>query len=115
MKLDNTDYTLDIADTQRKMSLGLGGRDSLTEGTGMLFPYSKEGSQCFWMKNMRFSIDIVWLDAQKKVVNIERSLSPDTYPHTYCPEKAAQYVVEVNAGVTQRAGLKVGDVLQFDY
>lgn len=106
--------TMDIADSAPKMSLGLGGRRSLSADKGMVFAYVGTGQRCFWMKDMKFSIDILWLDAQKKVGHIEKSLSPDTYPQSYCPDVAAQYVVELQAGTSEVAGVKVGDSLDFD-
>jgi uncharacterized membrane protein (UPF0127 family) len=105
---------LDIADTPAKMHLGLGGRASLATDKGMLFAYTDTGQRCFWMKDMKFSIDILWLDNQKKIGHIEKSLSPDTYPQTYCPNVAAQYVIELQAGTSGVDGLNEGDTLNFN-
>jgi len=104
------EFTLDVADTAGKQHLGLGQRTSLEIGEGMIFVYPKPGERCFWMKDMRFSIDIIWLDADKKVIHVEPSLSPDTYPQTYCPKEGAQYVLELGAGTAGSVGLKVGDI-----
>ncbi|MGH8465741.1 MAG: DUF192 domain-containing protein [Pseudomonas sp.] len=114
VQIGDSQYSLDIADSAAKKSLGLGQRDSLPAGRGMIFIYDQPGDLCFWMKGMRISIDIIWLDAAKKVVKIEPSLSPDTYPQTYCPDKPSQYVVELPAGAAAVAGLRVGDTLLID-
>ena len=109
-------YDLQVADTPAKNELGLGGRENLGPRAGMLFTYPEEqtpGGICFWMKDMRFSIDIIWLDGQKKITHIEPSLSPATYPKTYCPPKASQYVVELNAGTAQKLDWQVGTSLDF--
>ena len=114
LKLGDKLVTMDIADTPDKMRLGLGGRQSLAADRGMVFVYAGTGQRCFWMKDMKFSIDILWLDAQRKVGHIEKSLSPDTYPQTYCPDVATQYVVELPAGASEADGIKVGDSLGFE-
>jgi uncharacterized membrane protein (UPF0127 family) len=113
MVVGDRTFTLDVADTEAKKRLGLGDRDGLAIDKGMVFLYSREGELCFWMKDMRFPIDIIWLDHDKRVVHIEPSLSPDTYPQTYCPSKA-QYVVELAAGETQAAGIQKGSVLDVE-
>jgi uncharacterized membrane protein (UPF0127 family) len=114
LKIDSGTFTLDIADTPAKKELGLGKRASLAADRGMVFTYGRPGQQCFWMKGMRFAIDILWLDRQKKVSHIEKSLSPNTYPETYCPDVEAQYVLEIPAGASDKAGIKVGDILPLE-
>jgi uncharacterized membrane protein (UPF0127 family) len=105
LKLGGTTFDLDIADTPAKKELGLGKRPILAVDRGMVFPYDKPGKLCYWMKDMHFAIDILWL---------EKSLSPDTYPQTFCPDELAKYVVELPAGVSDQAGLRAGDILPLD-
>ena len=105
------EFSLDIANTVGKQHLGLGQRTALEVGEGMIFVYPKPGERCFWMKDMRFPIDIIWLDANKKIIHVEHSLSPDTYPTTYCPKEDAQYVLELGAGTAQAVGLTVGNTV----
>ena len=114
LKLGDKTIYMDIADNPDKMHLGLGGRRSLAADRGMIFIYGDSGQRCFWMKDMEFPIDILWLDAQKKVGHIEKSLDPDTYPQSYCPDVATRYVVELQSGVSQAAGIKSGDSLEFE-
>lgn len=106
VKLGSQTYKLQVASTEAAKEKGLGDRNSLATGHGMEFPYTTAGQQCFWMKDMRFSIDIIWLNSASKVVKIEPNLSPSTYPKSYCAD--AQYVVELNAGQAAHAGLKLG-------
>jgi uncharacterized membrane protein (UPF0127 family) len=114
MNVDGQKYTLQIADTPAKQTLGLGQRDNMMPKAGMVFLYAQPAQDlCFWMKDMRFSLDIIWLDAQKQVTLIEPSLSPATYPKTYCPPKPSQYVVEINAGMAGSLGLHQGQKLDF--
>lgn len=92
---------------------GLSGRKCLDSGRAMLFVYDEEATYCFWMKDMKFPIDIVWLDGDKKVVKIEAEASPKSYPATYCNEEPARYVLEVNAGHAAEFGWQIGTELNF--
>jgi uncharacterized protein len=115
MKVNNQQYTLQVADTSTKQALGLGGRDNLAPKAGMLFTYAQPADDvCYWMKDMRFSLDIIWLDAHKQITMIEPSLSPATYPHSYCSSTPTQYVVELNAGIANSLGLHQGQKLDFN-
>jgi hypothetical protein len=64
----------DIAATDEQRTKGLSVKDSLAENEAMLFVFNNEGEHTFWMKNMKFPIDIIWIDADKTVVHIEHSL-----------------------------------------
>ncbi len=79
----------------------------------MLFVFEGVAVQCFWMKDMHFSIDIIWLDAEKRVVHIEKDVSPETYPRTFCPSKPAKYVIELSAGEASRSSIRPGQKLSF--
>lgn len=92
---------------------GLSGRQSLKENQGMVFIYEQPGKLCFWMKDMKFAIDMVWLNSAKVVQEIRENVSPDTYPQNFCPEQPAQYVVEVVAGLAKKAKVTTGSQLQF--
>lgn len=84
----------------------------LAKDRGMVFVFDKPGTQCMWMKNMQFPIDIIWLDEAKKVTSIVPNVSPSSYPMQYCGATTTKYVIELNAGETKRAGIKLGDNLQ---
>jgi uncharacterized membrane protein (UPF0127 family) len=107
-------YRLEIAATEMQQEKGLGDRDSIPTDRGMLFTYTAPGRYCYWMKDMRFPLDIIWFDAQKRVVKIEQNLQPNTYPKTYCPaDKNVQYVIELNAGQAAELQLQLGQQLKF--
>ena len=95
---DGSCIFLEYAKTPAELSTGLSNRNVMARDMGMLFVFDKSATHCFWMKDMYFDIDIVWLDADKRIVAKELRVSPDTYPRNYCPDVKAQYVVEVNAG-----------------
>ena len=89
--------------------LGLGNRDSLPENRGMLFIYHTISEKVFWMKGMRFPIDIIWL-LDGEIVSISKDVQTETIPLTvYRPEGLANQVIEVNAGFSDDHGLFPGD------
>lgn len=109
----NTQYVLDVADSATLRENGLSYRTSLAPGTGMLFVFDAPGILGFWMKDMNFPIDIIWLDQNKKIVHIEHSVATSTYPKSFGPETLAQYVIEIPAGEVKKVGLVLGDTVIF--
>ncbi len=104
---------LEIVRTPEARAIGLSKYTTLNHDKGMLFVFSKSGTQCFWMKGMKFPLDIIWIDRDKKVLHIERNLKPETYPQEFCPDVPAKYVIEVSAGVSDEAGITDGQKLSF--
>lgn len=102
-----------IADTQEERTRGLSSRPSLSQEEGMLFVFEDEGKHSFWMKDMRFPLDILWIDKEKRVVEITLNVSPDSYPGRLIPSVPVLYVLEVNAGWTERNGIRIGDKMKF--
>lgn len=88
---------------------GLSGRKKLAEDHGMLFVYPSDGYYSFWMKDMNFPIDIIWIDSHKRIVDIAAKIYPETYPQTFTSRSAARYILEVNAGTTDRYSIQHGD------
>ncbi len=111
--VNNERLNVVLANTPSQRSKGLSGRESLPKDQGMLFAFEEASEYCFWMQDMKFPLDIVWLDSSKKVIHIEESVSPQSYPDTYCPDNKAQYVLEVNAGQAKMLGIQEGDRAQF--
>lgn len=111
--IGNDKLVAEVTSTDQQKQLGLSGRPCLEDGTAMLFPYSEPGNLCFWMKDMRFPIDMVWLDKGKKVVTIKADATPDSFPQSFCPSRPAQYVVEVQAGLAKSLGWKPGTQFNF--
>lgn len=91
-------FHVEVVDTPEAMATGLSGRDGIGENQGMLFVFERDGAHAFWMKGMRFAIDIVWIDKDKRVVHVEQNVSPDDQQKMYKPPRHARYVLEVAAG-----------------
>lgn len=106
-------FTIEVADTAAKREKGLGERDALDPDRGMYFPFASEQYWVFWMKGMRFPIDIIWI-REGKVVDIAASVPPPKgLPlETYSPAHPADAVLELNAGTAAEIGLEPGDVVE---
>lgn len=99
-------------------ALGLMFRPSLPEDRGMLFVFEGLDFHGIWMKNCKFPIDILWLDADRRIVHVQEAAPPcpkqleDRCP-VYSPLRKAAYVVELNAGQARREGAIVGGAVSF--
>ena len=106
---------LEIVDTPQAMSRGLGGRDALPWGRGMLFIYEQPGFPLFWMRGMRFDIDIVWLrdgriiDISHRVVHVPGENGPSVQPSELCDS-----VLEVPAGYASANGWRIGTPVRLE-
>ncbi len=113
MQIGSEKFIAEVARSGSDQARGLSGRDCLDDGRAMLFPYDRPGDYCFWMKDMNFAIDMIWLDDDKKIVTVEQAVQPDSYPESFCPERPAQYVVEVPAGTAGRLQLTSSQHISF--
>lgn len=105
---------LEVRDDEIGRVQGLSGRSSLSESSAMLFVFDIESDRyCFWMKGMKFDIDILWLDSKKRIVDAKYAASPSSYPEEFCPKSAARYVLELPAGQALKNGLIIGVQTKF--
>ena len=102
-----------VAHTAEQREMGLSGTSSLDPYVGMLFVFPEEGQYSFWMKDMNYPIDIVWISAQKKIVHIESAVQPKDFPKTYVSQDKALYVLELPQGNAQQKGLLIGASIDF--
>ena len=109
LSLEGNTIAVSIADTEEERELGLSGRPGLAPGSGMLFIFPEVGKYAFWMKDMRFSIDILWLANDGRVIYIKENVSPNTFPASFAPSSPARYVLELPAGYVQTHNITVGD------
>lgn len=92
---------------------GLSGYKSLDADQGMLFIFPTPVDVGFWMKDMNFPIDIVWMNKDRKIIGITKNVSPETYPKTFPSPNKVQFVLELNAGGAEKFGLVKGGYLSF--
>jgi hypothetical protein len=102
-----------VKDEDRAM--GLMFRPSLPEDRGMLFLFEESDFHGIWMKNCKFPIDILWLDADRKIVHVQEAAPPCTKEPcaVYTPLRKAVYVVELNSGQARRDKAVVGETVSF--
>ena len=115
IKIAGQSIKVDLAFTPTAQEQGLSGRSNLKEDEDMLFVFDKPGQYPFWMKDMNFPIDMIWLDEYKKVIYIKRNARPELFPESYGPNENSKYVLEVGAGFSDKNNLKVGDKIDFVY
>lgn len=104
---------VELALTEKDQEQGLSGRDNLKEDEGMLFIFSYINKYSFWMKDMKFPLDIIWISDDYHVVYIKENAMPESYPESFSPDMDSKYVLEVNAGFSKKNNLKVGDLVYF--
>ena len=114
LSVGDTTLFIEIADTKEKREKGLSGRSLLAENTGMLFVFETSGLHSFWMKDTLIPLDMIWINADKEIVHIERNVTPDTYPKTFTSDIPALYVLEVEGGFSTEYGFTEGDGVQFE-
>ncbi|MEK7478152.1 MAG: DUF192 domain-containing protein [Patescibacteria group bacterium] len=110
--IGNTNLTIKIADTPAKRERGLSGTAPLTENEGMLFIFDQPNYYQFWMKDMNYPLDIIWVDNNYQIVDITPNLSPSTYPQTFTSKKSAGFVLEVSAGFSKKNQVRVGETIK---
>ena len=103
-----TSLEIEIAEDNIERSKGLMFRKNMLENQGMLFIFSRQEYQSFWMRNTAISLDIIFVNSNNEIVTIHKNtntFSDESYPST----KPAIFVVEVIAGFTDKYGINVGD------
>lgn len=114
--LKGIEIPVEIASSSMALQKGLSGRLSLDHDKGMLFLFSKPDYYRFWMPDMHFPLDIIWVDKTPKIAGIEKNISPEfdpANPRFYISPARVQYVLEVNAGFSENIGIEVGDKVIF--
>ena len=108
---------VEVSDTPEKRSLGLGKRDMLQKDWGMLFVFQKRIPHHFWMKDMRFPIDIIWID-NHRIVEMAKNVPPPekgASPKVLKPIYPSNFVLEIEAGRAKTLGLRMGQKLRYQF
>ncbi|MDP3645837.1 MAG: DUF192 domain-containing protein [bacterium] len=112
VEINGHDIRTIVVDTPGAREKGLSERSSLDPDEGMLFVFENDGMYSFWMKDMRFPIDIIWISTDGYVVDVRENVSPDTYPISFSPKKPARYVLELPAHAVKRFNIHRGDIVR---
>ena len=102
-----------IAANDPERDQGLSGLPKLSSDAGMLFVFPDVGDYGFWMKNMNFPLDVVWISQDKTVAGVTAGLSPNTYPKVFFPPVKVMYVLELDSGGAATHGIATGTKLVF--
>ncbi len=117
VKINGLHINVTLAKTPDEHMKGLSIKNSLKEHEGMLFIFDTPKKSSFWMKDMKFPIDIVWIHPNTTIVHIEKNLQPCIsflLCASYSPNEISQHVLEVNAHYTTKNNITVGDKVEFN-
>jgi uncharacterized membrane protein (UPF0127 family) len=109
-------FSLEIAKTEAQRERGLSYRPSLPQDTGMLFLFEKPGQYSFWMKDMHFPLDMIYINNDTVVYVFKNVPPPRSLKQTlpiYTPDTPADKVLEINAGLSKKYGIKKGNKVKF--
>lgn len=104
---------VEVVASELAVSQGLSGRLVLADNEGMLFVFKDSQQRSFWMKDMQFNLDIIWLN-KGKIVDIWSNAPKSVLgqiPAQYQSPNPADMVLEVVAGQSSVWGLKIGDTI----
>ena len=120
VRIGDAAFSVDLAVLPEERQQGLSGREFMAESSGMLFVFEEESQLHFWMKEMMFPLDIIWIDAQCQLLEVAENVprpppgtSNSEIPRVQSPSPAL-YVLEINAGMAAGAGLSAGDAVRFE-
>jgi uncharacterized membrane protein (UPF0127 family) len=108
MQIDGVAVQASVAYTPTERSQGLSDTPALPRDIVKLFVFPESKKWGFWMKDMNYPIDILWLDQSASIVHIEEQVMPSSYPNSYTPEKPARYVIETAAGFVAEHAITTG-------
>ncbi len=114
IKIGGEMINVEIANTQEKRILGLSNREKLCGHCGMLFLFKDKDAYTFWMKDMNFPLDIIWI-SDNKIVDIVKHtpIANKKGVFRYTPTKSADKVLEVNAGFADKYNIKTDEKIIF--
>ena len=113
VKIGGVSVAVELALNPASQAQGLSGRNQLGKNEGMLFVFDRPDQYAFWMKDMNFPIDIIWIGEDLQIVYIKKNAAPESYPETFTPEIKAKYVLEVISGFSEKNNLKERDRVLF--
>lgn len=116
VKISNHNFNVTVADSQKEREIGLSQTKSLSQNQGMIFLFEKSDYHYFWMKNMKFPIDIIYIN-KDQIVTIKNNAQPikdKESPTIYSPTQPADKVLEISAGLAKKYKFKEGDKVKYE-
>lgn len=111
VSVGSCEFRLEFVSDDASRQLGLSNRDSLCDECGMLFEFNNKNTRTFWMKDMRFPIDIIWIE-DSRVVAIEKNI-PYDFKGTLSSPDSINKVLEINAGKSDECDIKKDSELKY--
>lgn len=115
--VDETVFKVTVAKTNEEKEVGLSQFAKIDEDRGMIFIFDKPDYYSFWMKEMKFPIDIIFIN-KDKIVTILEKIEPPTGSETalqiFNPTSPADSVLEINAGLSEKYNFKLGDSVKIE-
>jgi len=114
--INDTTIFVELAKSPQEKQKGLSGTRALPEDHGMLFVFEDNSIPSFWMKDMRFSLDFIWISNRKVVQISENVLPPDAshpVPTTITPDQPVDHVLEVTAGFVKNHAININDEVDY--
>ncbi len=115
--IENKTFLLDVAKSAQEQEIGLAKYNKLPQNMAMLFPFSNYGYYSFWMKNMKFPIDIIYIKNNKIVdifTNVPNPKSENEKLKIYISKSKANYVLEINANLSKKYNFKIGSSVKIN-
>ena len=111
----NKCFNVEIANTLEEKRIGLMNRKYLDPNNGMLFVFDQASVYNLWMKNTLIPLDMIWIDENNKISFIKENAQPckTDICEIFGPNEKAKYILEINGGVAEKVGLKIGDKVEF--
>lgn len=113
VRINGHEFQVEVVRTEAARERGLSGRDSLCVDCGMLFVFDQPDRYGFWMKEMKFPLDIVWI-IDNRVSYIKKDVSQQDQTHVYLPPDPADKILEIQAGDSERFGIREGSVVSVE-
>ncbi|HEX7768555.1 MAG TPA: DUF192 domain-containing protein [Dokdonella sp.] len=113
VELKGQRFSIEIAEDDASRSQGLMHRTEMANDHGMLFIFQDDAPRAFWMKNTKIALDMLFFDAERRLVSVQRDVPPCLADpcRGYSSGAPARYVLELNAGQATKLGLHPGDEL----
>lgn len=113
VELKGQRYSIELAEDDASRAHGLMDRTEMAADHGMLFVFQDDAPRAFWMKNTKIALDMLFFDAERRLVSVQRDVPPCLADpcRGYSSGAPARYVLELNAGQATKLGLHPGDEL----